>query len=495
MPTALHALYLTDEMRALEASAFADNPQPPLMARAGQAAGERARGLAGEGRGVLVLAGPGNNGGDALEAAAHLKRLFYRVDVVFAGETSRLSADAQTALAKWSAVDGRLLQSIPADTRYDLVVDGLFGIGLQRPVDGRHAELIAQANGLPGRKLALDVPSGISADTGAVLGTAFRASHTITFIARKPGLYTLDGPDHAGEISTAPIGLDAETLRPPQGRLVDANLLTAPLVARPRNFHKGLAGNVAIIGGATGMVGAAFLAGRAAIRLGAGKVFLGLLASAAPQVDVVQLELMLRDPDALLSGQPLTAIAIGPGMGTDANAQRLLAQGLGLDVPLVVDADALNMISASPLMQSALAARKTAAVLTPHPAEAARLLGVDTVAVQSDRVNAARALANRFRCWFALKGNGTAIAAPDGRWWINTSGNPGMASAGMGDVLTGIVASLLAQGLSAETALLAGVYLHGAAADLAVAEGRGPVGLTAGELVDAARALLNRGAA
>jgi ADP-dependent NAD(P)H-hydrate dehydratase / NAD(P)H-hydrate epimerase len=495
MPPGLPALYLTDEMRALEVRAFADSPQPSLMERAGHAAGERARTLAGDGRGVLVLAGPGNNGGDAFETAAHLKRLFYRVEVVFAGDASRLSADARSALAKWSAVDGRLLQSIPADTRYDLIVDGLFGIGLQRPIGGRHAELIARANALPGRKLALDVPSGINADTGAVMGIAFRASHTITFIARKPGLYTLDGPDHCGEVSTAPIGLDTEALQPPQGRLVDANLLATPLVARPRNFHKGLAGSVAIVGGATGMVGAAFLAGRAAIRVGAGKVFLGLLASAPPQVDVVQLELMLRDPDALLGGQAVTAIAIGPGMGTDANAQRLLAQGLGLDVPLVVDADALNMIAASPPMQSALAARKAASLLTPHPAEAARLLGIDTAAVQSDRVKAARALASRFKCWLALKGNGTVIAAPDGRWWINTSGNPGMASAGMGDVLTGIVASLLAQGLGAETALVAGVYLHGAAADGAVAEGRGPVGLTAGELVDAARALLNRGAA
>jgi ADP-dependent NAD(P)H-hydrate dehydratase / NAD(P)H-hydrate epimerase len=494
MPPGLPALYLTDEMRALEARAFADSPQPSLMERAGHAASERARTLAGDGRGVLVLAGPGNNGGDAFETAAHLKRLFYRVEVVFAGDASRLSADAQSALAKWSAVDGRLLQSIPTDTRYDLVVDGLFGIGLQRPVGGRHAELIARANALPGRKLALDVPSGIDADTGAVMGIAFRASHTITFIARKPGLYTLDGPDHCGEVSTAPLGLDAEALQPPQGRLVDANLLAMPLVARPRNFHKGLAGSVAIVGGATGMVGAAFLAGRAALRLGAGKVFLGLLAGAPPQVDLLQLELMLRDPDALLGAQAVTAVAIGPGMGTDTNAQRLLAQGLGLDVPLVVDADALNMISASPPMQSALAARKAASLLTPHPAEAARLLGVDTTAVQSDRVKAARALASRFKCWLALKGNGTVIAAPDGRWWINTSGNPGMSSAGMGDVLTGIVASLLAQGLGAETALLAGVYLHGAAADLGVAEGHGPVGLTAGELVDAARILLNRGA-
>lgn len=494
MLQAFPALYLTAEMRALEASAFATNPQPPLMERAGTAAGERARALAGEGRGVLLLAGPGNNGGDALEVAAHLKRLFYRVDVVFPGDVARLSSDAQSALKKWHAADGNLLQSIPAHTRYDLVVDGLFGIGLERPISGRYAELIAHANRLPGRKLALDLPSGINADTGAVMGVAVRATHTITFIARKPGLYTLDGPDHCGEVTTALLDLDPEALRAPQGRLVDSALLATPLITRPRNFHKGRAGSVAIVGGTTGMVGAALLAGRAAIRLGAGKVYLGLLADGPPQVDIVQPELMVRAPSTLLAEGSATAAAFGPGMGTDAGAQRLLAQGMNLEIPMVIDADALNMIAAHPVLQSALAERTAASLLTPHPAEAARLLGTDSAAVQADRVKATCRLAARFKSWVALKGNGTVIAAPDGQWWINTSGNAGMASAGMGDVLTGMIAGLLSQGLDAGPALVAGVYLHGAAADSAAANGHGPIGLTAGELVDAARALLNRGA-
>jgi hydroxyethylthiazole kinase-like uncharacterized protein yjeF len=494
MLQAFPGLYLTAEMRALEASAFATNPQPPLMERAGAAAGERARALAGEGRGVLVLAGPGNNGGDALEVAAHLKRLFYRVDLVFPGDVARLSADAQSALKKWRAADGMLLQAIPAHTRYDLVVDGLFGIGLERPISGRYAELIAQANRLPGRKLAIDLPSGINADTGAVMGVAVRATHTITFIARKPGLYTLDGPDHCGEVSTALLELDPEALRAPQGRLVDSTLLAKPLIARPRNFHKGRAGSVAIVGGSTGMVGAALLAGRAALRLGAGRVYLGLLADTPPQIDIVQPELMLRVPGTLLADGAVTAAAFGPGMGTDAGAQRLLAQGLKLDIPMVIDADALNMIAAHPVLQAALSERTAASLLTPHPAEAARLLGTDSTAVQADRVKATCRLAARFESWVALKGNGTVIAAPDGRWWINTSGNPGMASAGMGDVLTGIIASLLAQGLDAGPALVAGVYLHGAAADRAVATGHGPIGLTAGDVIDAARGVLNRGA-
>jgi len=492
MPTSFAPLYLTDEMRALEARAVAERPQLRLMERAGLAAAERARSLAGDNRNILVLAGPGNNGGDAFEAAVHLKQWFHRVDVLCAWEAARLPPDARSALAKWTAAEGRLLKAIPDNTRYDLVVDGLFGIGLAREIGGRHAELIAQANALPGRKLALDIASGVNADTGAVMGAAFRATHTITFIARKPGLYTLDGPDHCGEVTVAALGLDAETLSEPRGRLVDAALLGAPLIARRRNFHKGMAGSVGIVGGASGMVGAALLAGRAAIRLGAGKVFVGLLAPQPPHVDQAQLELMLRDPQALVGEVPLTAIAIGPGLGGDAAAQRVLAQSLRLDVPLVADADALNLIAAYSVLQSALAARKSPTILTPHPAEAGRLLGVPGTGVQADRVAAARKLADRLRSWVALKGNGTVLAAPDGRWWINTSGNPGMASAGMGDVLTGMIAGLLAQGLEPERALVAGVYLHGAAADAVASQGTGPIGLTAGETIDAARTLLNR---
>lgn len=492
MPTSFAPLYLTDEMRALEARAAAERPQPSLMERAGLAAAERARALAGDGRSILVLAGPGNNGGDAFEAAVHLKQGFYRVDVLFAGEIARLPADAKAAAAKWTAADGRLLKSIPDHTRYDLVIDGLFGIGLARAVGGRHAELIAQANRLPARRLALDIPSGLNADTGAVMGAALRATHTITFIARKPGLYTLDGPDCCGEVGIAGLGLDAEALAAPRGRLIDAALLAAPIVVRPRNFHKGLAGSVGIVGGADGMVGAVLLAGRAALRIGAGKVFLGLLASQPPQVDAAQLELMLRDPQALASEIPLSALAVGPGLGTSATAQRLLAQALRAEIPVVADADALNLVAQYSVLRSALVARKAPTLLTPHPAEAGRLLGVGAAEVQSDRVAAARRIADLLRSWVALKGNGTVLAAPDGRWWVSVSGNPGMGSAGMGDVLTGMIASLLAQGLDAERALVAGVYLHGAAADAAAAQGIGPVGLTAGEIIDPARTLLNR---
>jgi ADP-dependent NAD(P)H-hydrate dehydratase / NAD(P)H-hydrate epimerase len=488
----LPPLYTVDGVRDLESAALKRDPRADLMARAGLAAAEHALGLAADaGRAVLVLAGPGNNGGDAFEVATHLRRGFHRVDVVFAGDAAKLPRDAAAALAKWNAADGRLLKAIPAGARYDLVVDGLFGIGLVRPLAGAMAELVAAASALPGPRLALDVPSGINADTGVVMGTAFRATHTITFIARKPGLYTLDGPDHCGEIRLAALDLDCASLAPPAGHLVTGALLGAPLLARPRNFHKGQAGSLGILGGADGMVGAAILAGRAAMKLGAGKVFLGLVTDHPPCVDPAQPELMLRTPEQLLADVPLTALAAGPGLGTDSTAQRLLAQALRLDLPLVLDADALNLIAAYGVLQSAVLARKAPTLITPHPAEAARLAGGTTVEIQADRIAAAKRLAAKLKSFVALKGNGTVIAAPDGRWWVNASGNPGMASAGMGDVLTGIVGALAAQSTPAEAALIAGVHLHGAAADALAARGLGPVGLTAGELADEARRLAN----
>lgn len=486
-------VYTVADIRDLERRALAADPDPSLMARAGLAAAERARTLLGNrGGSVLVLVGPGNNGGDALEVAVHLKRWFFRVSVLFAGDPAQLSGDAGAALEKWRAVDGRLLLDIPPREHFDLAVDGLFGIGLARPLEGRMAELVSSLNGLTCPVLALDIPSGLHAETGVALGATIRATHTVTFIALKPGLLTLDGPDHCGVLEVNTLGLDVESLLAPRGRRVDARALGALPRTRPSNFHKGLAGNLAVIGGAQGMLGAALLAGRAALKSGAGKVFLGLIADEAAAVDWAQPELMLRTAESLFTDVPIDVYAVGPGMGQDAVAQRLLAQALRSDKPVVLDADALNLVAGYSVLQNALASRKAASVLTPHPAEAGRLLGSNVKAVQSDRLAAARALARKFASHVVLKGNGSIVAAPDGRFWINGSGNPGMASAGMGDVLTGIVASLLAQGASAADALIAGVWLHGAAADELVAGGVGPIGLAAGELADTARTLLNR---
>ena len=486
-------VYATAEVRALEHAALRLPDAPRLMERAGLGAAEHARAIMdSDMRRVLVVAGPGNNGGDAFEVAFHLKHWFYRVTVVFAGERSRLSEDARAALAKWEQAGGSIESSIPATGRWDMVIDGLFGIGLQRPLEGRHADLVDAINSLRVPVLALDVPSGINADTGAVMGRAARAAYTITFIGLKPGLLTLDGPDHCGEIHVDALGLNTESLLAPLGRLLGAGVLPQALGQRPRNFHKGLAGSVAILGGATGMVGAAILAGRAALKCGAGRVHLALLAEHPPGVDYAQPELMLRTPDGVLHDTGMTVIAAGPGMGNGESARRALRRALNSPTALILDADALNLVAEDTVLAESTASRAAATLLTPHPAEAARLLGLSTRNVQADRVAAALAIAKRYRSLTALKGNGTLIAAPDGRWWINPTGNPGMASAGMGDALTGLVAGLIAQGAVPLDALLAGVWLHGAAGDALARVHDGPLGVTASELIHSACTLLNR---
>lgn len=485
-------VYLTEDIRAVERSAAERTDAAPLMQKAGLAAAEYARELLGEyGRNVLVLAGPGNNGGDAFEVAAQLKRWFYQVELVFTGDEHQLSEDALAALKRWRECGGNTYAAPPAALRPDLVVDGLFGIGLSRALEDGYADIIAGINRLTGPKLALDIASGINADTGAIMGTALRATHCITFIALKPGLLTLDGPDHCGEIRVADLGLDSGALPAGKGATTSSDLLRQALLPRPFNFHKGKAGSVGVLGGAYGMVGAAVLAGRAALKLGAGKVFLGLLTDHPPYLDYAQPELMLRTPRELLEAGMITVFAAGPGMGTAKSAEQLLREVLDANVPLVLDADALNLIAASKTLQGRLPKRSAASVLTPHPAEAARLLGCATAAVQADRVKAAIELAQRYHAVAVLKGNGSVIAVPDGTWLINTSGNPGMASAGMGDVLTGMIASLLAQGANARDATAAAVWLHGAAAESLAAQGQGPLGITASDVIDAARRVAN----
>lgn len=486
-------IYRTADVRAIEAAAAAAPSSPQLMERAGLAAAEVARDVSGgTGKPVLVLAGPGNNGGDAFVVARYLKQWYFNVSVVFAGDEGRLSADASAALQAWRAAGGAVAEALPGTQDWGLVVDGIFGVGLEREVTGRHAEWIEAVNRLHSPVLALDVPSGLQSDTGRVMGSAIRALHTVTFIALKPGLLTLDGPDHCGDIHVRALGLDTQRLRAAQGFVLGHEVLKGALPSRARNSHKGDYGSVGILGGDHGMVGAALLAGRAALKMGCGRVYVGLLARDAHPVDPDQPELMLRTADEVLKLGHLTCLAVGPGLGQMPDAAFYFGIALESPLPLVLDADALNLVSADPRLAETLRKRPAPSLLTPHPAEAARLLGSSTREVQNDRVGAATALATGFGSLVVLKGSGSVCAAPDGTWHINTTGNPGMASAGMGDVLTGVIAALLAQGADPRTALLAGVYLHGAAADHAVAGGAGPVGLTATETIDAARSLLNR---
>jgi hydroxyethylthiazole kinase-like uncharacterized protein yjeF len=462
---------------------------PSLMERAGRAAAEFACSLASPDAGaVLVLAGPGNNGGDGFVIARRLLMADYEVTVVFAGDPAKLPADARAAFDSWIAAGGQVVGDfLPGP--WALAIDALFGIGLARAPNGIHADWIERFNRLTCPRLAVDIPSGLDADTGRVFEPCVRATHTISFIARKPGLLTLDGPDHCGEVRIADLGLSVAGTRAP-GRVLRADSFAAHLKPRPRNSHKGSWGEVGIIGGAPGMLGAALLAGRAALQLGAGRVFVGCIDASAPRLDPNHPELMLRTPGDLHAIS--SVLAIGPGLGKTEAAGLQLRRAMEFQGPLVLDADALNLVSANPGLQDLLTAREAPGVLTPHPAEAGRLLQLSTAAVQADRVAAACAIAARFKVHVVLKGNGSVVAHPDGHWSINTSGHPGMAAAGMGDVLTGLVASLLGQGWPADAALEAAVHLHGAAADLLASEGVGPIGVGAGELIPAARRLLNR---
>jgi len=490
MPQMARPLYLARQIRTIEQHHGAAGPS--LMERAGLCAAELARVLLPENaHSVLVLAGPGNNGGDALVAAQHLKSWWHQVTVVFTGSREQLPPDAGAALEAWLACGGELATEIPTNRHYGLIVDGLFGIGITRDLDARHQALVQTANAFAAPKLALDVPSGLCADSGRIFGAALRADHTITFLGLKPGLYTLDGPDYAGQVHLADLGVDAPNLCPPDGWLLESPPTLPP--ARRRNSHKGSYGSVGVLGGNTSMVGAALLTARAALLSGAGRVYAGLLAEDAPAVDSAQPELMLRSTEALFKLEHLTTLVAGPGMGHNGTAETALSHALARPEPLLLDADALQILASRPSLRKTLAKRLAGStVLTPHPGEAAALLSCSAAEVQADRIRSALLLAEKFHGIAVLKGVGSVIAFPDGRWFINASGNPGLASAGMGDVLAGIIGSLAAQGMSIADATLLGVHLHGAAADALVADGMGPVGLTASEVALAARDMLNQ---
>jgi len=472
-----------DSLRAIEARHA--RAVPPLMERAGQAAAAIAATMlpAGPQR-VLIVAGPGNNCGDGFVVARLLHQAGHDVSVAFSGTAERLPQDALAAHDAWLAAGGFISSDYP-EGGFALVVDALFGIGLSRPLEGQVHDWIDRINQARCPVLALDIPSGLDAKTGVVHGLAVHAACTASFIALKPGLLTADGPDHCGRVEHCPLGI--ETARS-DGEVIGLAHFADFLRPRRKNSHKGCYGKVAVIGGAAGMSGAALLAGRAALMLGAGRVYLGLIEPLP--LDPVQPELMLRTPQDALAHADI--LALGPGLGLSVAAAEILNHSLDSDLPLVLDADALNLLCQGTLLLRKIAVRPAPTFLTPHPAEAARLLGQTTEQVQADRIAAATSLAQRLKCLVVLKGCGSIVATPDGRWFINGTGNPGLASAGSGDVLTGMLAALLAQAWPPLAAVPGAVHLHGAAADAGVESGAGPVGLTAGELIELARLLLNR---
>jgi hydroxyethylthiazole kinase-like uncharacterized protein yjeF len=483
------SLYTSAELREFESHAQKGLPAGTLMDRAGRAVAlwstHRAAEIAGP---VVVLAGPGNNGGDALTAAAELKTLGIEVEVALLVPAESFKGDALRAWLRWQALGGGVKTS-PGFDSASIILDGLFGIGLNKPVPEPAADWITRLNAWQARTarpvLAIDIPSGLTADTGQVLGTAVRATHTLTFLGAKPGLFTGDGPDYAGEVSVDALGTVGDA---PVGFLSGPERFSVELRARPKNSNKGQFGNLGVLAGAEGMVGAGFLAARMGLLGGAGRVYLNLPGADAPPVDPIHPELMLRRS---FEGLKLSAAIVGPGLGEPLAEPDTFRALLSNPIPLVVDADALNAVSADPSLAEALRTREGPSIVTPHPLEAARLLGTDVATVQLDRIGAAKRIAQKLDAYVVLKGAGSVLAAPNGNWAINPTGNPGLASAGTGDVLSGLLGALLAQGWSAWHALLGGVWLHGRAADRLVAEGTGPIGLAASELIAAIRSELN----
>lgn len=455
-------LYELTSVRHIEAEALAAGL--PLMERAGKSAADFIQQHWPQARRIVLLIGCGNNGGDGLVCARHLQAAGLHAECI------ALGAEANFA-------------------NTDLIVDALFGIGLSRDLTAPASDLIQQANQSGKPIFALDTPSGLDAFSGAVRGAATRATKTLTFIADKPGLHTGQGKDHAGDVYLDALGLSHLPASPLA--LVKQVPDCLQKLQRRADTHKGLYGTVAIYGGASGMQGAALLAGRAALKLGAGKVRLGFVAADFPPLDLLQPELMLQAATSTWALGDATHLAIGPGLGCDDAAINLLEQLLCSALPLVLDADALNLIAQHRYLQTQLKQRRAPSVLTPHPSEAARLLGCSTAAIQAKRLAAAQQLAQEFNAVVLLKGAGSVVC--DGsQTTIIASGNAALSNAGQGDVLTGILVALLAQGLNAWEATLGAAWLHGAAADEWVKTHPAKIGLSASEVIDAARHLLNQ---
>jgi hydroxyethylthiazole kinase-like uncharacterized protein yjeF len=470
-------------LRTVEAAATKTLPPGALLQRAGAAAARQiAQRLGTTPKTVAVICGGGNNGGDGYVCALELARRGHRVECFALARPA--TGDAQEAAAAWRASGGTAHQGLLPERSFDAIVDAMFGIGLSRPLDQIFAQTAAWMNEQHASlRVALDVPSGLDADRGSWVGArpGVCADLTITFIGAKPGLFTGAGCDAAGETSVESIGV--ELPRAPLALLEPADFKPVTL-PRARDSHKGDYGNLGVLGGGTGMVGAPLLAARAALRMGAGRVFVECIGAPELQFDPLYPELMLRSLRAL---ERVDAIVIGCGLGTDSDATAALEWAIARPCPVVFDADALNLLSHDAALRTRLRQRESPSILTPHPLEAARLLARDAHEVQADRVGCARALADETRAIVVLKGAGTVIAQSDGFAWINPTGGPALATPGSGDVLGGMIGALLTQRFTPSEATCAAVWLHGAAAN----RYGGDVGMVAGDIAaGAARSLV-----
>lgn len=477
-PDQPHPLHDTAATRRIEHAAAAHLPAHTLMQRAGLAVARLARALAPHARTVWIACGPGNNGGDGLEAAMHLRQQGVPVVVTWLGMPESAPADALSSWQRAQDAGVQFASEAPSGLGpHDLCIDALLGMGLA-PDDARLPEnrllaLLQQLRHSPAPLLAVDLPTGLQGDTGQyapgfappVQPATLSPRHTLSLLTLKPGLFTGAGRDASGTVWLDSLGCD--TSNP-----AHSAWLSGPPTAKahPHASHKGSYGDVAVVGGeglqarGMGMGGAALLAARAALQGGAGRVLVALLGGTPLELDGQQPELMFRHVDVL----PLAQLTVVCGCGGGEAVRALLPQVLALAPRLVLDADALNAVAADAALQQTLTARAQhgqTTVLTPHPLEAARLLGTDTGAVQAHRLAAAETLAAQFHCVVVLKGSGSVIAAPGGVPAINPTGNPRLATAGTGDVLAGLIGACLASGMDARQAATEAAFRHGHAAD------------------------------
>lgn len=475
MPTSPHRVTLPHPLwdeagsRQAEALALANAAPHDLMARAGEALARLAQALAPHSRLFWVACGPGNNGGDGLLAALHLRQRGYTVWVTRAPGDPAPGSDADWALQQARRAD-LTLHAGPPHGPWDLAIDALFGLGARPGLRDPHLDWLRQMRSSPAPLLCADLPTGLHPGTGQWLGPddALRrplgSTHTLSLLTLKTGLYTGSGRDAAGQVWLDTLGAPA----PAASAL--ATLLGPPQQAQAaHDTHKGRFGHVWVLGGDRGMSGAAWLAGQSALRRGAGRVHVQLL---APEDTPIQRPLALMSATEWPSDPTDLTVVAGCGGGSAIAAA--LPRVLSTSPRLVLDADALNAIAADTSLQTLLqqrGARQRPTVITPHPLEAARLLGCSVAEVQVDRLDAARRLARWGRCVVVLKGSGSVIAAPDGALGLNPSGNHRLATAGSGDVLAGWIGARLAQGESAWEAACASVYGHGRQADQATGDG------------------------
>jgi NAD(P)H-hydrate epimerase len=492
-------LYTAEQVRRLDQCAIQGHGIPgiELMERAGLSVFEAARRAWPEARRWLLLCGAGNNGGDGYIVARLAREAGLDVTLCALKAPGSLGGDAAIAAQRWQAAGGECAEwpEVAVDA-CDLLVDALLGTGLDREPAGAYGAAVDAINAAGRPVVAVDIPSGLQADTGVCLGRAVRANLTVTFIGNKRGLFTADGPDYAGSVIFSNLDTpdSVRDSEPNSGILIQENIIHNLLPPRSRNTHKGSYGWLLGVGSDIGMSGALRLCGEAALRGGAGKVTLVTRPEHSALLNVACPELMVRGLDAgeSLAGLlgEVDALVTGTGLGQSEWSQRMFDQCMQATVPLVLDADGLNLLAALLPDLDAADLPRGRWVLTPHPAEAGRLLGCAAAEVQQDRVAAAQRLARRYQAVVVLKGCGSVIADADGRYAICPLGNPGMATAGTGDVLTGVIGALLAQGLSCWDAACAGVVAHARAGDLAAAQ-VGERGLMASDITRQLPSVLN----